>query len=42
MSRNHPGTEVDPSEGSLEDASSFDEVGPNEAEEHVDPSEDTQ
>jgi hypothetical protein len=40
MSRN-PGTEVDPSEGSLDDAAGFDETEAGEAEQ-VDPSEDTQ
>jgi hypothetical protein len=40
MSRNHPGTEVDPSEGSLEDASGVGEAAGNQAEEQVDPSED--
>ena len=44
MSRNHPGTEVDPSEGSLDDASDFDESAASESETQaqVDPSEDTQ
>jgi hypothetical protein len=40
MSRNHPGTEEDPSEGSLDDAS--EETAANEPELQVDPSEDTQ
>jgi hypothetical protein len=42
MSRNNPGTEVDPSEGSLDDASKSGETAANEAETQVDPSEDTQ
>jgi hypothetical protein len=45
MSRNHPETEVDPSEGSLDDASSssFDEATAASGPElQVDPSEDTQ
>lgn len=41
MSRN-PGSEVDPSEGPLDDATSRDESAANEAEEQVDPSEDAQ
>ena len=40
MSRNHPGAEVDPSEGSLDDASNSGESSSaNQAEEQVDPSE---
>ena len=42
MSKNHPDTEVDPSEGSLEDASNAGEGAANQAEEQVDPSEDTE
>jgi hypothetical protein len=41
MSRN-PGTEVDPSEGNLDDASAAGETAAGEAAEQVDPSEDTQ
>ena len=42
MSRNNPGAEVDPSEGPLENTPSREETAGNEAEEQVDPSEDTQ
>ena len=38
----NPGTEVDPSEGSLDDASKIDDAAAGEAETQVDPSEDTQ
>ena len=38
----NPGSEVDPSEGSLDDASNIDEGAAGEANEQVDPSEDTQ
>lgn len=40
MSKNYPGAEVDPSEGSLDDAA--DETAANGPELQVDPSEDTQ
>jgi hypothetical protein len=39
MSRNQPATEVDPSEGGLDDASKVGESSANEREEQVDPSE---
>ena len=42
MSRNHPGQEVDPSEGGLEDSSNTGEAASGEAEQQVDPSEDPQ
>jgi len=41
MSRN-PGADVDPSEGTLEEGTNFDQSGVNEPEEQVDPSEDPQ
>jgi len=41
MSRN-PEREVDPSEGTLDEGTSFDQSGVNEPEEQVDPSEDPQ
>jgi hypothetical protein len=41
MSRN-PGAEVDPSEGTLDEGTNFDESAASQAEEQVDPSEDPQ